>query len=102
MSRALDRDQVRRIAKLSRLNLSQDEIETYTTQLARVLDYFKQLDAIDTTDVAPLDHPLPSANVLRADEPRESLDTETALRNAPQREGACFRVPKVLDQSGGA
>ena len=102
MSRALDRDQVRRIAKLSRLNLSQAEIETYTAQLARVFDYFKQLDSIDTVGVAPLDHPVPAGNVLRADEPRESLDAETALRNAPQREGACFRVPTVLDQSGGA
>ncbi len=102
MSRSLDRDQVRRIAKLARLSLSEAEIATCTAQLARVLDYFKQLDAIDTAGVAPLDHPLPTGNVLRADEPHESLDAETALRNAPQREGACFRVPKVLDQSGGA
>lgn len=102
MSRALDHDQVRRIAKLSRLNLSQSEIETYTAQLARVLDYFKQLDSIDTAGVAPLDHPLPTANVLRADQPRGSLDAGTALRNAPQREGFCFRVPKVLGQNGGA
>ena len=102
MSRALDRDQVRRIAKLSRLKLSEDEIQTYAAQLSRVLDYFNQLDAIDTAGVAPLDHPLPTANVLRADRPHESLDAETALRNAPQREGFCFRVPKVLDQDGGA
>ncbi len=102
MSRALDRDQVRRIAKLSRLNLSDTEIETYAEQLSRVLDYFKQLDSIDTAGVAPLDHPLPTGNVLQADEPRESFESETALRNAPQREGSCFRVPKVLDQSGGA
>ena len=102
MSRDLDRVQVRRIAKLSRLKLSEAEIETYTAQLARVLGYFKQLDSIDTAGVPPLDHPLATHNVLRSDEPRQSLDAETALRNAPQSEGSCFRVPKVLDQSGGA
>lgn len=101
MSRALDHDRVRRIAKLSRLVLTDAETETYAEQLSRVLDYFKQLDSIDTSDIEPLDHPLPLTNVLRDDQPRDSLDAEAALANAPQREGAFFRVPKVLDRGGG-
>ena len=102
MSRALDHDQVRRIARLSRLILTDTEVETYADQLSRVLDYFKQLDSIDTGAVEPLDHPLPLSNVLRDDQPRDSLDADTALANAPQRQGAFFRVPKVLDQDDGA
>jgi aspartyl-tRNA(Asn)/glutamyl-tRNA(Gln) amidotransferase subunit C len=102
MSRALDRDRVRRIAKLSRLNLTETEVETCADQLSRVLDCFKQLDSIDTSAVEPLDHPLPLTNVLRQDQPRDSLDADAALANAPQREGAFFRVPRVLDRDGGA
>ena len=102
MSRALDRDRVRRIAKLSRLILTDTEVEACADQLSRVLDFFKQLDSIDTSAVQPLDHPLPLTNALREDQPRDSLDADTALANAPQREGAFFRVPKVLDQDNGA
>lgn len=102
MSRALDHDQVRRIAKLSRLILTDTEVEACADQLSRVLDYFRQLDSIDTSRVEPLDHPLPLTNVLRDDQPRGSLDADAALANAPQREGAFFRVPKVLDHDGEA
>lgn len=101
MSRSLDRDRVRRIARLSRLNLTDTEVETCADQLSRVLDFFKQLDSIDTSAVEPLDHPLPLTNVLREDQPHDSFDADTALANAPQRHGAFFRVPKVLDQDGG-
>ncbi len=102
MASEIDEAQVRHIAKLARLNLSDDEVRLFAGQLGEILSYFKQLDEADTAGVEPLAHPLPVTNVLRDDEPGPAFDTDAALRNAPQREGRFFRVPKVLDQGSGA
>ncbi len=102
MAGRIDESQVRHIAKLARLNLSDAEVHLFAGQLAEILDYFKQLEAVDTKGVEPLAHPLPLTNVVREDESGRSFDTDTALANAPQREGAFFRVPPVLDQGSGA
>jgi len=92
------------------LSLSDDEIRLFSGQLAHILDYFKQLQAVDTEGVEPLAHPLAHplavtdvlrADEPRADEPRECFDTSTALSNAPERAGPFFRVPQVLDPSPG-
>ena len=93
----VDADQVRRIARLARLELTDAEIEQFRPQLAAILAYFDQLQQIDTTGVEPLSHPLPISNVVREDIPQPSLPTETALQNAAQREGDFFRVPTVID-----
>ncbi len=102
MAGRIDEIQVRHIAKLARLNLSEAEVRLFAGQLAEILDYFRQLEAVNTDGVEPLAHALPLTNVIRGDEPGRTFDTEIALANAPQREGPFFRVPPVLDQSSGA
>jgi aspartyl-tRNA(Asn)/glutamyl-tRNA(Gln) amidotransferase subunit C len=102
MSQSIDEAQVRHIARLARLNLCDDEVRLFAGQLGDILDYVRQLEAVDTTGVEPLAHPLPLVNVLRADEPQPCFETARALANAPQREGPFFKVPAVLDPGAGA
>lgn len=92
----IDLREVERIAQLARLRLDAGECRALTDELARILDYVRQLDVLDTSDVDPLDHPLDLADATESDEPRPSLDREDALRNAPQHDGTCYRVPAVL------
>lgn len=93
----LDDARVRHIARLARLRLTDAEVRLFAGQLTQILEYFQQIDGVDTAGVEPLAHPLPLTNVLRQDEPRPSFDADTALANAPQREQDFFRVPRVLD-----
>jgi aspartyl-tRNA(Asn)/glutamyl-tRNA(Gln) amidotransferase subunit C len=97
MSTSLSIDDVRKVAHLARLKLSEVDLETYTRQLGDVLQYVELLDGVDTADVAPLAHPHETVNVLRADEPRESLQREAALANAPRSDGRYFLVPAILE-----
>jgi aspartyl-tRNA(Asn)/glutamyl-tRNA(Gln) amidotransferase subunit C len=98
----IDEGQVRHIAKLARLKVSDDEVRLFAGQLGDILDHFRQLETVNTAGVEPLAHPLPVTNVLREDEPGEPFDPDRALQNAPQREGSFFKVPPVLDQGSGA
>lgn len=102
MAKRIDEAQVRKVAKLSRLELSSAEVEEFTGQLSAILGYVEKMNELDTTGVEPLAHCLPISNVLREDCVRESLGTEKALANAPQRDGDFFKVPKILDDSSGA
>ena len=99
---AIDESQVRRIAHLSRLNLTDDEVRLFAGQLSSILDYVETLSELDVTGVEPMAHPLPLLNVTRPDEPGECLSNEAALANAPDSERGFFRVPEVLDQGSGA
>ena len=99
--RMIDEAQVRHIAKLARLRLSDDEIARFSGQLADIVAYVQQLAEVNTADIEPLAHPLPLTNVMRDDEPHQPFDSATALANAPQREGSFFKVPAVLDPGGG-
>ena len=102
MSRVIDEAEVRRVAKLARLKLSDDEVRLFAEQLTDILDYIKQIESLDTTQTAPLAHALPITDVLREDEPRDGLTHEQALANAPETERGFFRVPAVLDPHAGA
>lgn len=102
MPDALDEARVRHIARLARLNLTEEEIHRTTGALAEILAYFAQLDEVDTENVQPMAHAMPITDVVRDDEPGPSFDPDRALQNAPQREQHFFRVPKVLDQGSGA
>jgi aspartyl-tRNA(Asn)/glutamyl-tRNA(Gln) amidotransferase subunit C len=102
MAKRIDQAQVRKVAKLSRLELTDAEVEEFTGQLSAILDYVEKMNELDTTDVEPLAHCLPISNVLRQDHAKESLGTEKTLTNAPQRDGEFFKVPKILDDSSGA
>ena len=102
MPERIDAEQVRKVAKLARLELTDAEEQEFTGQLGAILGYVDKLNELETTDVEPLAHCLPITNVLRKDEVRESLGTEQVLANAPQRDGSFFKVPKILDDNSGA
>ena len=102
MAKKIDKEQVGKVARLSRLELTEDEVEEFTGQLSAILDYVEKMNELDTADVEPLAHCLPISNVFREDQVKESLGTEKALANAPQRDGEFFKVPKILYDSSGA
>jgi aspartyl-tRNA(Asn)/glutamyl-tRNA(Gln) amidotransferase subunit C len=90
-------DQVRWVAHLARLELTDAELATMTRQLTAIVDYVAQLQAVSTDGVEPLAHALPVQNVFRPDEPRPSLPVTDALANAPDRQGDFYGVPAVLE-----
>lgn len=93
----MDIDQVRKVARLARLDLPDADLAVMAQQLTAILGYVDQLKELNTDGVEPLAHPLPVQNVFRPDEPRPSLTPDEALRNAPARSGDFFAVPAVLD-----
>ena len=96
MSEKLTEKQVRDVARLARINCSDEEIGTFTRQLGAIMDYISQLEELDTSNVEPLAHCLPIHNIFREDIIKASLTNEQALNNAPQRDGEFFAIPKVL------
>jgi aspartyl-tRNA(Asn)/glutamyl-tRNA(Gln) amidotransferase subunit C len=94
---SLSLDQVRKVARLARLELSEDDLARMQRELSAILDYVDQLQKLNTDGVDPLAHPLPVHNVFRPDEPAPSLPVDEALRNAPARAGDYFAVPAVFD-----
>ncbi len=99
MSQTIDADRVRHIGKLSRIELSDEEVRTFRRQLAAILEHFGKLQELDTEGVEPMAHAVELHNVLADDEPGESLSPDEALANAPARDGDFFRVPKVIGDS---
>lgn len=95
----ISRADVEHVAHLARLSLTEDEIDLFSSQLAKVLGHFDDLAALDTSDVAPTAHPLPVRNVLRADEAGPCLDREEVLSGAPEVEDGRFRVPRILGEA---
>ena len=87
------------MARLARLDLSEQELDRFTEQLGAVLDHAADVAALDTSDVPPTSHPLPLLNVLRDDEPRPGLDRDEVLAQAPSAEDGRFRVPRILGEA---
>ena len=97
MSTALTREEVAKVAILARLKLTDDEVDVFTSQMGKILEYVDILNDVDTEDVEPMAHAVELSNVFRADEVRESLDRDEALDNAPKTDGQFFLVPQILD-----
>ena len=95
----LSRADVEKVALLSRLQLSEQELDSMTEQLSKILGYIDQLSQLDTANVQPMAHAVELNNVFRDDEVQESLPRESALGNAPNADEECFRVPAVLGDS---
>lgn len=93
---AITEQDVRHVAKLARLHLSDAEVARFTEQLAHVLDYVEKINELDVDGVEPMAHPLDLTNVLRDDAERPGIAVDAALANAPQRDGPFFSVPKVI------
>jgi aspartyl-tRNA(Asn)/glutamyl-tRNA(Gln) amidotransferase subunit C len=89
----LTREQLLHVAHLARLELRDDELERLGAQLNDIIAAVSKVAELDLTDVPPTSHPLDVVNVWADDEPHESLSVEEALANAPEREGAFFKVP---------
>jgi aspartyl-tRNA(Asn)/glutamyl-tRNA(Gln) amidotransferase subunit C len=89
--------EVEHIAALARLELTPEEKARFHQQLSAILDYFAQLQEVDTSAVLPASSTLPESSPLRADEPRPGLPKDALLSNAPQVEDDQFRVPPVFD-----
>jgi aspartyl-tRNA(Asn)/glutamyl-tRNA(Gln) amidotransferase subunit C len=97
MPASLSREDVLRIAELARLDLTADEVELFTRQLAGILDYVEQIRALDTSGVAPTSHVM-NEPAEREDVPVAALDRSAALANAPDAasEAGLFKVPRVM------
>ena len=94
---SLSIDDVRKVAKLARLDLPEADLARMRQQLSAILSYIDQLNELNTDGVEPLAHPLPVRNVFRPDEPTPSLPPAAALQNAPSKVGDYFGVPAVFD-----
>ena len=91
--------EVDQVARLARLRLSDAEKERMRRELDGILSYIDKLRALDTEGVPPTSHAVPMTNVMREDEPRESLQQDDMLANAPDRSGEFFRVPKIIEEA---
>ena len=92
-------DQVRHLASLVRIELTDSEVEEFRTELASILSHIDALSEIDTTGVPPTNNGADLLNIQADDASRPSMAREAILANAPQREDEYFRVQAVLDQS---
>lgn len=94
----LSHDEVRKIAELAKLELSEEEIALYAGQLSSILQYFRKLQEVDTSHIAPTASVLPLTNVFRDDTPQPPLTPEQVIANAPDALGTQFRVSSILDE----
>ena len=94
-------EEVREIATLARLDLSDEEIERMTTDLDAILGYVAALKDLDTSAVEPMTHAVPFDCPERPDQVVTSLPIDEALQNAPRREGSFFQVPRIIAPSAG-
>jgi aspartyl-tRNA(Asn)/glutamyl-tRNA(Gln) amidotransferase subunit C len=90
-------EDVQHVARLARLALTEAEQARLREELDAILAYVDALRALDTEGVEPTAHVLPVVNAMRDDEPRPCLPAETMLANAPDRSGAFFRVPRIIE-----
>ena len=90
---AITRDEVLHVARLARLELTDDEIDRFTDQLSAILEAVAKVSELDLSGVEPTAHPLDLVNVWAEDEPRPSLSVDEALANAPDRHDGFFKVP---------
>lgn len=96
---SLTLEEVRKIAHLARLNLSENEIAQYGPQLSRILDFIEQMNQVDTSPVEPLAHPLDLSQPLRTDTVNEPNLRDKYQKIAPQVEAGLYLVPKVIDEA---
>ena len=83
------------VAKLARLELSEEEKENYTKQLSSILSYVEKLNEVDTTGIEPMAHSVKISNVMREDVVVQDFTRDEMLKNAPCEEDGFFKVPKI-------
>lgn len=92
----ISKDDVRHVAKLARLELTEEEVEKFASQLSQILDHAQKIQELDLEGLEPLAHAVDRKNVFRKDEVKEGLSQEEALSNAPEREGNFFKIPPIV------
>lgn len=93
----LSEDDIRKVAELARLNLSEEEVAELRPQLSKLIDYVAVLDEVDTAEVEPMVHAIEQTNVFRDDVPTDPLPRDVALANAPKTDGKYFLVPPIIE-----
>jgi aspartyl-tRNA(Asn)/glutamyl-tRNA(Gln) amidotransferase subunit C len=96
---SISRDDVAHVARLARLQLTDEQIDTFTPQLAAILGHAADVEALELDDVPPTAHPFPLKNVTRPDVPRDAGIRDAVLAEAPAAEDGMFRVPPVLGEA---
>jgi aspartyl-tRNA(Asn)/glutamyl-tRNA(Gln) amidotransferase subunit C len=94
----ISREDVANLAKLARIDMSDDELDHLANELSVILDAVARVQEVANSDVPPTSHPIPMTNVFRIDENRPSLSPEDALSGAPASEGQRFKVPQILGE----
>ncbi|MGG3467676.1 Asp-tRNA(Asn)/Glu-tRNA(Gln) amidotransferase subunit GatC [Neobacillus pocheonensis] len=97
MSR-ISTEQVKHVANLARLAVTEDEVEKFTKQLDAIITFAEQLNELDTENVEPTYHVLDLKNVLREDIPKKGLPREEVLKNAPEHQYGQIKVPSILGE----
>ena len=100
MSERLSSDAVAKVARLARLELSPDELDRATHQLSDMLGHFDDIDALDLSDVEPMNQPYPLVNVMRDDRVEPTLDRDEVMVAAPESDDGRFWVPPILGGEG--
>jgi aspartyl-tRNA(Asn)/glutamyl-tRNA(Gln) amidotransferase subunit C len=95
---AISREEVAHLARLSRLAVTEDELDKFAGQLDVILQAVARVGEVTAADIPPTSHAVPLTNVLRDDVPQPSLAREEALAGAPDAEDGRFRVPRILDE----
>ncbi|ANB56384.1 aspartyl/glutamyl-tRNA(Asn/Gln) amidotransferase, C subunit [Anoxybacillus sp. B7M1] len=90
-------EQVKHVAHLARLAITEEEAEMFTKQLDAIITFAEQLNELDTENVPPTSHVLNMKNVMREDVPAQGLPLEDVLKNAPDQQDGQFRVPAILE-----
>ena len=88
---------IEHLAQLARLSVSDNEKTLFANQIDNILSYVDKLNELDTGNVEPTSHVISLSNVVREDLPKDSLEREDALRNAPDRTDKFYRVPKIIE-----
>ena len=99
-SERISAEVVVKVSRLARLDVTPDEVQRITTQMAGMLEHFADIDALDLSDIEPMTQPYPLSNVFREDVVVKGLDREEVLANAPAAEDGRFRVPPIVGLDG--
>ena len=90
-------DEVKHIARLSKLNIPDNELEYYLSEMDKMINHFNIISKVDTSNIEPMTHVNTMTNVLREDKSKESLTTNEAIENSSETFGQFIKIPKIID-----
>jgi aspartyl-tRNA(Asn)/glutamyl-tRNA(Gln) amidotransferase subunit C len=97
VKKLISKEQVEHVATLARLALTEEEKEKFVKQFGDILEYFNQLNEVDTKGIEPMAHSVPAFNIMREDKVDKDCTRDEILSNAPEEENGFFKVPKIGD-----